>query len=196
MSDRKTQPRRRPVARATNPAFQIPELPPEVGELADVVPPARAEERVEPHIAQIAILAQVLLGAAHADGFYTASEAVTIAQILSKFVDLDPLPRPVQRAMREFDPKRFDVAGACAQLTVETARDRRELLDLTSRVTDADQRLDAAEGNYLRRVARAIGAELSEYADLLAGEVPPPLPVDPNAARFDEANPLDDDDPS
>lgn len=169
------------ISPTANPALRPPPLPPEAS-------PAPAAP--EPHVAQIAILAQVLLGAAHADGFYAVTEAIAIGHILARFVDLEPLPEPVREAMRDFDRATFDLESACRRLTVATAADRRELLDLVSRVADADDVLDAREGNYLRRVARAIGASPAEVAVFLAGETPPPLPATraARADRFDKAN--------
>lgn len=171
-----------------NPALRPPPLPPEA--LEDVAAPGAIEvaEAVEPHVAQMAVLARVLLGAAHADGFYAATEAVAIAEILSRFVDQAPLPPAVQESMRRYDPQSFDVEAACHQLRADTERDRVELLDLVSRVIDADNVLHAREGVYLRRVARAIGATDAELARFLAGEEPPPLPGG-DVERLDEANP-------
>lgn len=170
-----------------NPALRPPPLPPEA-----TAPPVRAEAP-EPHVAQIAVLAQVLLGAAHADGFYAVTEAIAITHILARFVDLEPLPQPVRDAMRDFDHATFDLEAACRHLTVATPEDRRELLDLVSRVVDADDVVHAREGNYLRRLARAIGASPAEVGVFLAGERPPPLPtrasqLSQDDDRFDEAH--------
>ncbi|TNF36813.1 MAG: hypothetical protein EP329_04720 [Deltaproteobacteria bacterium] len=177
-------PRRDDLQATQNPALRPPPLPPEA--LAEAAG-GDVAEAIEPHVAQMVVIARILLGAAHADGFYAAAEAVAIADILSRFVDQSPLPPPVQAAMRAFDPATFDVERACANLAVETARDRQELLDLVSRVTDADAVLHAKEGVYLRRVARAIGASDDEVAHYLAGEEPPPLPGE--ADRVDESHP-------
>jgi|GEM_PF-710024 len=171
-----------------NPALRPPPLPPEA--LTEGPGPDVAEA-LEPHVAQMVVLARVLLGAAHADGFYAAPEAVAIAEILSRFVDQAPLPVAVQDAMRSFDPGTFDLQAACEQLSVASAHDRVELLDLISRVTDADNVLHAREGVYLRRVAGFIGASEAELERFLAGEEPPPLPGDNR--RVDESNPWRED---
>ena len=171
------------LAMTQNPALRPPPLPLEA--LLEAV--AGDAEALEPHVGQIAVLARILLGAAHADGFYAATEAVVIAEILSRFVDQDPLPPAVQEAMRRFDPTRFDLEAACRRLRITSDHDRIELLDLISRVTDADNVLHAREGVYLRRVASAIGASDAQLARFLAGEEPPPLPGE--TERRDEANP-------
>jgi len=154
------------VRRTTNPALR---LPPEAIAEADAAV-------VESHIAQIATLAQILLGAAHSDGFYAATEAVAIATILARFVDLDPLPDQVREAMSAFDAATFDLEAACRRLTIETRRDRRELLELVSRVMDADLVLDSREAAYMRRLGQAIGASDEEVAALVADAEPPPVP--------------------
>ena len=171
-----------------NPALRPPPLPPEALAEGATPPAAASADAIEPHVTQMAVLARVLLGAAHADGFYAATEAVAIAEILSRFVDQAPLPPAVQEAMRRFDPQSFDVEAACGELRADTERDRLELLDLVSRVIDADNVLHAREGVYLRRVARAIAATDAELARFLTGEEPPPLPGD-EMERLDEANP-------
>jgi uncharacterized tellurite resistance protein B-like protein len=45
------------------------------------------------------------------------------------------------------------------------------LLSLVARIVEADGMYDLAEDSYLRRVAREIGAEPSEYRDLVIERV-------------------------
>lgn len=134
------------------------------------------------HVRELAALAGLLLGAAHADGFYSAEEAVAINEILSQYVDDDDLPASVRRAMTAFDRATFDVPAAVGPLTLRTTRDREDLLDLVVTVMRADGVLQPEEMAYARAVAQAVG--LGEHVlDELAAEVDE---VDAAERRLDE----------
>jgi len=121
----------------------------------------------DPVVTQLLAIADLLLGAAHADGHVGWPERSAIARVLAGFVHTEDLPPAVRDRVQEFDPTRLDVERAVSRLTVKTSRDRRELLALVSRVVDADAELVPDEVGYLRRVAAAIGATEDELADFL-----------------------------
>jgi uncharacterized tellurite resistance protein B-like protein len=123
---------------------------------------------LEPHVRQIVAIAELMLGAAHADGNVSWPERSAIADVLMSFLGHRELPDAVVSRMQGFDPTTFDVETACAALTVGSSQDRAELLGLIARVTDADALLQGGEEGYLRRVARAIGASDEELAPFLA----------------------------
>jgi uncharacterized tellurite resistance protein B-like protein len=128
-------------------------------------------------------VAEILLGAAYADGVYVGTEALAIHHILSDITGRKDLPDELEDHLTAFDPDAFDLEATCRRLRVGTPAERRALLALVAEVTEADSVLDLDEDAYLRRLARLIGAAPDEYADLALDVVavrsltsPPPLP--------------------
>jgi uncharacterized tellurite resistance protein B-like protein len=72
--------------------------------------------------------------------------------------------------MHAFEFSRFDLEGACARLSLAGPEDRRSLLSLIARVTDADAVLKIGERSYLKRVAKAIGASDDELTPFIAAD--------------------------
>jgi len=122
---------------------------------------------LEPHVAQLCAIAELMLGAAHADGEVTWAERGAIGKAMADFVGTGQLPDAVRDCIQDFDPVGFDPQQAVSRLTLKTARDRKELLALVSRVVDADAELLPDEAGYLRRVATIIGATPAELAEFL-----------------------------
>lgn len=122
---------------------------------------------LEPHVVQLIAIAELLVGAAHADGAVSWAERGVMGKVLASFVGTGELPEAVQEAITAFDPASFDVARAVSKLTLATRRDRAELLGLVSQIVDADAALAPDEAGYLRRVARAIGASEDELLPFL-----------------------------
>lgn len=125
---------------------------------------------LEPHVRQLAAMAELMLGIAHADGTVSWSERATIATVLASFLDHRQLPAEVEQRVKRFDPASFDLEGTCAVLNLVDSEDRVALLDMVSRVADADTLLAADEQGYLRRVAAAIGATDDELAPFIADD--------------------------
>jgi uncharacterized tellurite resistance protein B-like protein len=123
---------------------------------------------LELHVRQMAAIAELLMGAAHADGAVSWPERSTIAQVLTDFLGHRELPTEVDARLKSFDVARFDLEAACRNLSLPTSEDRVALLGLLSRVVDADALLVEGEANYLRRVATAIGATNAELNPFLA----------------------------
>ena len=121
----------------------------------------------DPVVSQLVAIADLLLGAAHADGTISWAERGAIGRVLAGFVEQDELPQPVRDRIQRFDPDEHDIARAVSRLTVKTSRDRKELLALVSRVVDADAELVANEESYLRNLAAAIGATEAELEEFL-----------------------------
>lgn len=113
----------------------------------------------EHHVRELGALAELMLGAAWADGTKLAVEVVAIAEQLKSFVDAPTLPEHVSQLMERFDPKTFDVAQACARLTFSDDNDRVGVLSLLARVSGADRVLHPDEELYLQKVAALIGLD-------------------------------------
>ncbi|MEL6180110.1 MAG: hypothetical protein AAFS10_14215 [Myxococcota bacterium] len=132
---------------------------------------------------ELMLIADILMGAAHADGEEEVAEVSAIEDILTDLLHGEPLPEAISGHLIAFDPASFDVQATCAKLHLATAEDRRTLLALVAEVTDADDVHAMAEDEYIRVVAQAIGASQEEYADLTVEvlqlssiQTPPPLP--------------------
>jgi uncharacterized tellurite resistance protein B-like protein len=126
---------------------------------------------LEPHVRQLAAMAELMLGIAHADGSVSWAERATIASVLASFLDERKLPPEVDERIKAFDPAGFDAAATAKYLDLRTSDDRVALLDMVSRVADADTMLGEHEQTYLRKVAAAIGATEDELAPFLADDV-------------------------
>jgi uncharacterized tellurite resistance protein B-like protein len=113
-------------------------------------------EQLEHHVEQLALIAEILLGLAHADGFFLDEEGDKIRGLLEDFTEMS-LPAPVAQRMAAFDPQTFDVDAACALLDAE-GDNRRALLAMLMQVADADEVRDLTEERYIGRVIMAIGA--------------------------------------
>ena len=131
---------------------------------------------------ELKTIALILMGAAHADGSVDGDEADTILEILAEMVGDRDMP-DLRSHLDGFDPSAFDLGAAAASLHLSGAEDRRSLLLLVARVTDADDVHDLREDDYIREVAAAIGAEPEEYANLtveltfISSLEPPEIPV-------------------
>lgn len=127
--------------------------------------------------AQLATLATILLGAAHADADYDGREAIVIGEILESLVK-DGVPEAVQSTVAAFSPDAFDVESACSSLDFN-ARERHSVFALIARVIEADDVHDLSESTYITRVAKGLGASPEEYAEYVVDFIelnPPPVP--------------------
>lgn len=127
-------------------------------------------------------IAHILMGAAHADGSVDGDEADTILEIMGEMVGDREMP-DLRPHLDAFDAASFDLSAAASSLHLAGSEDRRALLLLVSRVTDADDVHDLREDDYIREVAAAIGAAPEEYANLtveltfISSLEPPELPA-------------------
>jgi len=125
-------------------------------------------KHLEAHVAELAALAELMLGAAFADGKASWPERSALAGELVAFTGHKELPAAVKARIEQFDAATFDLAATCQRLAPPTKDDRVALLGLVARVTDADAELHPAERAYLQRVATLIGASDDELAPFIA----------------------------
>jgi uncharacterized tellurite resistance protein B-like protein len=119
----------------------------------------KVEGTPEAHVRELGALAELMLGAAWADGSKAAVEVIAIAEQLKEFVETTSLPTHVSRLMDGFDPATFDPASACALLRLDDNDDRLAVISLLARVVGADKVLHPAEQDYLDKVATALGLD-------------------------------------
>jgi len=115
---------------------------------------------------QIDIITDLLLGAAYADKRLEGRELDTIRGLLERIVDESPLPAAQEQRIKSFNPAKHDASKAAAQLSSLSAEDKRTVVDLVAWVTEADDEIDMAEDDYLRKVAIGIGLSEKEVAEL------------------------------
>ncbi len=119
----------------------------------------REVQPTESHVEELAVLGELMMGAAYADGEKAGIEVVAICEQLKEFVEADLLPDEVKRRIDRFDPADFDVEAACARLTFSDQDDRLALLQLVATVVGADSVMHADEVGYLNRIAKAVGLD-------------------------------------
>ena len=68
--------------------------------------------------------------------------------------------------MKSFNPAKHDPRGAAATLWFLSQEDKRTVVDLVAKVTEADGEIDLAEDDYLRKVAIGIGMSDAEIREL------------------------------
>lgn len=120
---------------------------------------SRTPRPLEHHVEQLALLGEIMLGAAYADGEKAGIEVVAICEQLKEFVEAELLPSAVARRLDHFDPASFDVERACAALEIGDEQDRLAVVRLVATVTGADSVMYESELAYVRRVAKAIGLD-------------------------------------
>ncbi|MCA9672462.1 MAG: TerB family tellurite resistance protein [Myxococcales bacterium] len=136
---------------------------------------------------ELETIAELLMGAAYADGTLDGSEMKEVVKVLAELLETDPesLPESVLTKLSVFEAEEFDIESACNGLTMAESQDRRGLLALLSKICDADDVHDLEEAHYIRRVADLIGASDEECKGLAMEVVqvrevnePPPTPTD------------------
>lgn len=113
-----------------------------------------------------ALIADLLMGAAHADSHLDGRELETVKQLLAKIMGEDELSAEMGERVKEFDPSGFDPVAVVRELGLETDGEKRHLIELVAAVHDADEELDFSEHEYLERVAKALGLPPEAYGDL------------------------------
>ena len=111
-------------------------------------------------------LCDLLLGAAHADLHFKDREREVVRGLLAELI-AGPLTEEIEARIAAFDPARFELAAAAAELRLEPEEERHHVIQLVAAVHDADGELDLAENDYLRALAGALGLPASALAGLI-----------------------------
>ena len=117
---------------------------------------------------RILSLCDLLLGAAHADERLDHREQETVRELLADLSD-GTLPADVEPRIRDFDPKKFDLAATAAAFKGDSADDKKRLLYLVAAVHESDEELDLAEDAYLKDLAKALELPDEALAGLTVG---------------------------
>jgi len=109
-------------------------------------------------------LCDLLLGAAYADQQLAEKEKAEVRALIEDLAG--KLPPEVDKRIKTFDPKQFDLKSAAAPFRADPEDERRKILFLVGAVIDADEELDLAEDDYLRALAAALGLPKSALEGL------------------------------
>lgn len=117
---------------------------------------------------RITIVADLLMGAAHADARLEGEEKTAVRRILREILGVPNLPMDLDFRIDEFKPEALDVGEAGAAFVDDPPETKRRLLEMLAAVHAADSEHDFEEDEYLRRVGGAIGLSDDSYRDMLA----------------------------
>jgi uncharacterized tellurite resistance protein B-like protein len=110
-------------------------------------------------------LCELLLGAAHADQELAPSETREIRALL---VELAGEARvEVDAAIASFDPTTFDLGSLVGYFKGDSEEDRRKVLLLASTVVEADEVIDFAENEFLKKLCAGLNLPASCLAGLV-----------------------------
>ncbi len=115
-------------------------------------------------------VARLMMGAAHADGEYTAEEQETVRGLLCQLLGRQDLPLELEAELAAFDPGRFDLGSAVDEFHEQSNTTSRRMMELVRKVCDADATVALAEDNYMLGLALALSLTPREYLDLVVEE--------------------------
>jgi uncharacterized tellurite resistance protein B-like protein len=115
---------------------------------------------------RIAVITDLLLGAAYADSELRGDETAAVRALLEELLG-EELPEAVDHRIDSFDPAKFDVAASANAFAADAAVSKRRLLELVAQVSEADGELALAEDDYLRKLAAALSLSADDIDDLV-----------------------------
>jgi uncharacterized tellurite resistance protein B-like protein len=115
---------------------------------------------------RIPLVADILMGAAHADSHFHGEEKNAVRRLLRQVLGGEALPMDLEFRIDEFDAAGFDLGETAAAFTSEPLENKRRLLELVSAVHAADQEYDLSEDEFVHRLAAALGMAEDTYRDL------------------------------
>jgi len=114
---------------------------------------------------RIAPLCDLLMGAAYADDDFKDREREEVREMLADLSGSKLAPE-LEDQIAKFDPKTFDLARTAGAFTADSEDDRRRVLFLVAAINDADEEVDFAEDEYLRKLAAALALPATALAGL------------------------------
>jgi exopolysaccharide biosynthesis polyprenyl glycosylphosphotransferase len=114
-----------------------------------------------------AVILEVLLAAAHADGFMCGREQRTVRRIMLRLTGGYDLAPTLAKRIDEFDPAEFDAQEAAELLLEISPPQRRHVLELVREVCDANNAFDLEEERFVLGLTRALELSPEDIADLV-----------------------------
>jgi uncharacterized tellurite resistance protein B-like protein len=131
-------------------------------------------------------IANLLMGAAHADDDLDGRELDTVRKLLTDAMGEDELPHGIEAKLHLFDPEEHDIQATVDAIDLGDDDMKLKLVELMVAVQNSDEIVDYNEDEYIIEVAKAMGLPEEKYKSLTldiqleeAGKVlkPPPLPT-------------------
>ncbi|MCC6227556.1 MAG: TerB family tellurite resistance protein [Microthrixaceae bacterium] len=112
-------------------------------------------------------IADILMGAAHADGRFNGKEEAVIRKVLGDLLGQGGvLPAELDARLRAFKSDSLDLPACAAIFHTDELPVRRMLLEVIASINEADEEIDLDEDSYLKRVAEALQMPADSYGDL------------------------------
>ncbi len=128
----------------------------------------RPSSEPPPQNAEIeAVILEVLLAAAHADGVMCGREQRSVRRIMLRLIGGYDLAPAFSKRIEEFDPTEFDAREAAELLLEISPPQRRHVLELVREVCDANNAFDLQEERFLLDLTRALELSPEDIADLV-----------------------------
>jgi len=115
---------------------------------------------------RVELIADLLMGAAYADGQLQGEEAAAVRRLLGVLLETAVLPGQLESRIRAFTPQVFSLEATAEPFRGDSTANKRRLLELVAAVHEADGELDLDEDEYLKRLASALGMADAELRDL------------------------------
>jgi uncharacterized tellurite resistance protein B-like protein len=116
--------------------------------------------------ANLLAVADILLGAAYADGTGDGSEILAVRDLLKEITAEKDLPPDLEKRVSTFSPKSFDLAKSAKIVKDAGKITPRRMLELCATIRDADEEIDMAEDDYIKKVGKAFGLAEKDFKDL------------------------------
>jgi len=112
-------------------------------------------------------LADIMCGAALADGNFDVSERIVALAMLMKVLGVTQLPAEVEAHVNAFDRGRFNLAAAIKRLDLESDKEKRSLLKVVADIVKADTKVEKTERTFVTRLGKVLGIPANEMQSLL-----------------------------
>ena len=118
---------------------------------------------------RIHVITELLCAAIYSDGTMLGAEDEAARRLLADLLLTTPanLPAHVDQHIREFSILEFDLGDAVRDFMSDPPMKKRRLLELVTKMVDADGEVDLREDQFVRDLAVALGMEKDEYDDLV-----------------------------
>jgi len=115
-------------------------------------------------------VADLMLGAAHADARFCEHEQEAVRSLLCRMLGTAELPEELRAHMAGFEPQSFDMTEAVQRFSERSQTSRRRLLEVVRSVCDADATFALEEERYMLDLVAALAVDPDQYRDLVVEE--------------------------